>query len=296
MSPWNVVLTCDVDLVDHVTGEHTLAELTEAVPRLVDVLERHAGWRATWFLRMDAQLESMYGAADVVFGRHASLLRALTSRGDELAWHPHCYALVDGQWIPNPAIDGVLDDLARHAPAAQAHGLRTVRMGWAVQTNDTIGLLAREGFDIDSSAVPRPSYPWDRTFSDWSGTPLTPYRPSRVDYRVPGHPAVDIIEIPMSVAPLPAPGDTHRMVRYLNPAFRPELLAAPLAGWFEQHSFAVLITHPMELMPKAAPHAVVAGTMGALDANLSCIERLAGDRCAELRPITLTELVGELNL
>jgi len=295
LTEWRVALTCDVDLVDHVTGDAFETELHEALPRILDVLDRHPPWTATWFVRIDAQLEAAYGSATLVFDRHADLIAELRRRGHEIGWHPHCYVKADDGWTPNVDPSGILADLRRHAPAAHALGLTSVRMGWACHTNESMRWLADEQFTIDSSAMPRPRYPWDTMpLRDWATTPLTAYRPSRADYRVPGTPALDIVEIPISMAVLPVPGDTQPVVRYFNPAFHPALLVDPLRSWFETHDALVLITHPYELLPQGWSHPALAGSVTALDANLSAIERLADERDVVLRPLALTQFAPGL--
>ena len=169
-----------------------------------------------------------------------------------------------------------------YAPVARSLGMRAARMGWAFQTNDTLRALAEAGFAVDSSAIPRPVYPWDRGAKDWSTTPTRAYRPSIADYRIPGSPALPILELPMSVAVVRAPYDSGEVVRYLNPAYRPEALAPVLRGWFDTHDDAVLVTHPHELYDRVTTHGLMASSAEAFEENVMALE--AGAHASGVAP------------
>jgi hypothetical protein len=112
---------------------------------------------------------------------------------------------------------------------------------------------------------------------DWTGSPHTPYRPSIADYRLPGSPSHDLLEIPISCAEVSAPQDTQRVVRYLNPAYHPRMFRQGLKGWMGGHEHLVTITHPYELL--AGPsHDLLAFAAGAFEINVMTIEALAASR------------------
>jgi hypothetical protein len=288
-----VALTFDLDLTDHVTGEPALEELTDAVPALLAALDQRR-WPATWFIRLDAQVRALYGDAEFLFRRHGALIDRLLARGDEIGWHPHACRKSGGACEPHDQMAAVKAELELHVAMARARNLHAVRMGWGVHNNDTMRFVAASGFSIDSSAIPRPAYGWDPASRDWTLTPSTPYRPSSADYRIPGEPRLAVVEVPMSVAHIAAPTDTQRVMRCVNPAFRPEALAAPLRSWFAEHEVLVTVTHPYEVLPRRQTHALLAGSIEAFARNLDAIaaQANADGRSASFVPISAMAAVA----
>jgi hypothetical protein len=264
-----VALTFDIDLINHVTGEPSLHDL-EAMPRLLDLLDMR-GCVATWFLRLDDSTRAVFGDAEFMFRRHRALIDRLRERGDEIGWHPHLRRHRPDAWDPRVEVPGMLSEIATYGPMARRHALRAVRMGHGFHTNETIRTVANAGFTVDSSAIPRPMYPWDDPPKNWTTTPSVPYRPALADYRVPGEPSLGIVEIPMSVAHVPAPTDTQHVMRYLNLAFRHDAQAPALASWFDAHDLLVTMTHPCELLPLGSPHPLVGGGFDDCARNLDAI-------------------------
>jgi hypothetical protein len=289
VSRGRIFLTIDLDLVDHMAGGAAVDELGPDLDPLLDVLRRHRHWRTTWLVRLDAQSEDRFGSAAAPHAQAAARLSAFVEAGHELAWHPHCYARQNGGWVPNPDGESVASELCRYAPLARALGARTVRMGWAFHTNATLRVLADAGFLVDSSAIPRPVYPWDRGLKDWSSSPRAAYFPSVADYRIPGSPSLPILELPMSVGPVRAPYDDGEVVRYLNPAYRPEALSPLLSGWFDASDDAVLVTHAHELFPRQSGHSLIASSADAFEENVVALERGATASGVQPRFLTLSE-------
>jgi hypothetical protein len=136
--------------------------------------------------------------------------------------------------------------------------------------------LERLEWSVDSSALPRPQYPWDAVRRDWSTTPRTPYRPSRADYRRPGTPARRILEIPITTVPLEAPDDTQPgILRYINPAYHGDVFRAALARVPEGVE-PVLIAHPYEFLSGTRSHPLIAFDASALRRNLALLADRGG--------------------
>jgi len=288
VSARRVFLTIDLDLVDHLAGGAEIDELGAALDPLLDVFRRHPAWKATWLIRLDAQIEHRFGDASRPHADAASRLAELLRAGHELGWHPHCYARQNGAWVQNTDGESVANELRRFAPSAWSLGLRTARMGWAFHTNATLRVLSDHDFVVDSSAIPRPVYPWDRGAKDWSSTAPAPYHPSLADYRVPGAPSLPILELPISVAPVRAPYDEGTVIRYLNPAYRPAALQPVLRSWFDSHDLAVLVTHPHELFPRSVEHALIASSTDAFEENVVSLEESAAAAGTGVRFVTLS--------
>ena len=161
----------------------------------------------------------------------------------------------------------LLEQLRRHGEHARRLGLRAARMGWGQHTNATLRELAALGFELDSSAIPRPRYAWETTpLRDWSTTGQDPYCPSVSDYRTAGEPALGLLEIPISTVPLARLTDTVPGVkRYISLTYEEQVFREALARC--RNRGTVLITHPYELLPHASGQAA-AGGMERLARNL----------------------------
>jgi hypothetical protein len=282
-----VALTFDLDLVDYMTGEPSLADL-DATSSIADLLDAR-GWPATWFLRLDEATGVVFGDPSFMFERHGRVVDRLRERGDEIAWHPHPTRRRSGRWTPEVEIPSIVAEIAAYAPLARRRSLQAVRMGHGFHTNETMRAVASAGFAIDSSAIPRPMYAWDDPPKDWTGTPLMPYRPAMADYRIPGEPSLAIAEIPISVAHVPSSTDTQHVMRYVNPAYRHEALAPALQSWFGVYDLLVTITHPCELLQHRLGHPLITGRLEEFARNLDAIECHAARSGAAPAFVTVSE-------
>lgn len=288
MGAMRVCLTIDIDFTGYAHGGALVDELSTVCPEVFRILGRY-GAKATWFMRLDHHMESLYGQGEHIFHRYGAQLAELLQAGHEIGWHPHCWVKSNAGWKQNVDVHAVVKELGQYAPVARSYGLKAVRMGWGFHTNETMSFLASQGFTVDSSAIPRPRYSWEETVKDWTLTSPAPYFPSRADYRVSGEPGLTILELPISVAHVEAPYDTGRVLRYLNLAYHPPLLKEPLARWMAQHSHLITVTHPYELLPREEPHGLLAFQLGAFEENLLSIGELADRGGTTVSFLTVSE-------
>jgi hypothetical protein len=248
-------LTFDVDCQTYTGATYVPMpdELEVALETLQPVFDRHPDWLATWFLRLDPNVD--------LFVSQRGLLADLLQRGHSLGWHYH----------------GPIRQMTEFARRARQHGLNVSRVGFGRGSNRILRTLSEFGFNVDSTAMPRPKYPWTRRGVDWTGSPDRPYRPSIADYKVPGEPCLDMLEIPISCTAVPAPEDSREVVRYLNPAYHPSMFRQGLERWVADHDHLVTITHPYELV-SGPSHGLLAFDAGAFEENVMSIESLARSR------------------
>jgi hypothetical protein len=268
------------------------------VPVIADIAHAR-GIPVTWFVRADPQLRAVYGSPSYLLEDQSALWRDLKGRGDEIGWHPHLVSLADDGSFRAERDERRQEDDLRSTCAelrARKHEFFSVRVGEAIGSNIVMHTLADLGLRVDSSAIPgRRRHDEARTF-DWAPTPNVPYRPSVADYRVPGHPALPILEIPMTALPVHAPFDPGPLLRYANLAYRPAIFASALDRWFEADGRAdtvlTLILHPDELMPGAQAHPLYAFAPGALGENLNTLFDAADRRGFGVAGYTMAALTG----
>ena len=336
-----VVIGCDVDpdrasLLDGVTAERLawrgatdgLPAVKEAVRGLTD--SRGHGPVFTWFLRADQQVRELCGDYAWFVREHAPLLRSLQQGGDELAWHPHFWrrAPRNGGWTQELDDAAWQVDMLRQAHAAIAAALpgplHSVRMGWGYHNERTVQALDDLGISVDLSAVPgfrtlthRRAAIQENLF-DWSTTPRTPYRPSRVDYRRPARgaeQAARLLEVPGTVSTSPLWGfvsgaqlarktkslaqlwfAVRRPTYAINVSGRPPLFAplvAELRAALKRQSggpaFFVTHSHADEFVPNRSPlytldsvRVNIAALLAACSDAGAAVEFIAAHRIAAL--------------
>lgn len=291
-NPLPVAITFDVDMTAY-AGDGGRCDERAQVRSLLDLLALRPHVKTTWFIRLDDGMQQQWGEADWFFKQARDLLDRMRASGHEVAWHHHaCRRKAGKQMVQEIRETMVLDDLQRHGAMARQLGLTSARMGWSFHTNATMHALARLGFACDSSAMPRPRYPWESTARDWDGTPRHPYHPATTDYRRPGRPELPILEIPLSIGTLPAPTDTQPDVqRVLNLAYQ----TGPMAGAFQQvlskHPVMVTVTHPYEMF--GGQHALFACHPDVLLKNIDRLESLAAAMRQPISFTTVAELAGK---
>lgn len=118
-------------------------------------------------------------------------------------------------------------------------------------------------------------------------TPRHAYYPSVADYRVPGDPQRRILELPMSVLPIAAPYDTETVLRYVNPAYRPEIFEKAIAD--ADLETIVTVTHPQEVSPVDEPHGLLSADPLGLRRNLQFL----GSLPREVQWTTITDLAAQ---
>jgi hypothetical protein len=246
-----VFLTIDVGPALATLGEHLRPDadwdatlrgidlLREGLPALADRVD--AALPATWFVRADDFVARQLGSPLAMVRRFRDATAGWDD-GHELAWMPH---------LPDPsraAID--LDALRRiHAAwSAELPAPECTRMGDLYHDNATMGVLDELGVRFDCTAAPgRTKFdpPWR---VDWRGTPAHAYHPSCADYRVPGAPHRNLLEIPLTMLLMRTSYDPAPLARYVNPCFLPPLLWPALDDVLAATPWLTLLLHPDELV------------------------------------------------
>ena len=215
---------CDPDTVPYGGLTHDSREplkwrgVQEGIPKLVEALdgiESETGRRVnlTWCVRSDVQMKEIYGDAAWPYLEFRELWQRLQSRGDEIAWHPHVWRwsdehrcwyqeIHDDEWIEQCLEEGY-QALCR----AVGRPVQSCRMGWEFHNNTSMQTLDRLGVRVDLSATPGHycEGTGDRgsifhKYTDWRGTPESPYQPSVMDYRRPareGEQELGLTEVPL---------------------------------------------------------------------------------------------------
>lgn len=272
-----VFLTADVGPADAVLGaghetdgrwEETESGLAVTTDVLRSIQDRFGiAVPVTWFFRADSLIEQQFGDCLAIFDKFSRFTQLVVREGHEIGWLPQVYAGSRG------AVVGInYEDLSTtHAALTNAaHAPRSVRMGNCFHDNRTIKLLNDLGVEVDSSAVPgrtKDDLGWRM---DWLGTPARPYYPSVADYRQPGEPQLDILEVPLSVRPIKAPYDQAPLLRYLNPCMHRHFFLQNLRDLLASSSYLLCIFHPDEaVVPQSGKgHPLVAYSKDELAFNL----------------------------
>lgn len=251
---WNMnfYLTFDVDLIDYLSGKK-IDELDETFPSIQKVLTEFPEIRTTWFIRVDKQIEVLFGEPDFIFTKHKDKIDWLRSKGHAIGWHYHAYHLINGEWKQCLDDNLICCELERFSTYAKKYELELTRMGFGYHSGQTIQKLFDLDFSIDSTAIPRPRYSWETTFKDWTGSPNEPYYPSVEDYRLNGKNQIGILEVPITTTIIRTALDTQEVKRYINAAYRHTKFVEAIES-LNGHPNIVSVTHPYELFPNNNDH------------------------------------------
>jgi hypothetical protein len=212
--------------------EEALKRLPAIRERLSSLTGRPANF--SWFLRMDPQIEGVFGSAAWVVERWGSELDALRRQGDQLGLHTHDWRWSEelGEWVStnlDPAWDVEVVELAmRSFREALGDTARAHRGGMHNVTPAMLGAFAAGGLEVDLTPepglAPQQGFEGERFvgFSpDWRLAAPNPYRTSPETFPAadPGSRAGPLL-MPLASAP------TRRGGR------------APLALWSESPGFS----------------------------------------------------------
>lgn len=250
-----IAVTFDIDMTHYDVGRQ-FDEMEVTFDAIRCCLEKYPEIKTTWFVRIDAQIEKVYGSAYYIFEKHASKLEWLRRNGHEIGWHHHAYAYDGRQWRQETDETAVAGSLELYGKAAIKSGLKIARMGWGFHTNRTMKVLDGMGFAVDASAMPRPRYKWNTQVCDWSISPRHPYHPSVRDYRIAGEPHLAIWEVPLTTMPIPMPKDTEPgVIRHIELAWDPEIFNRAV-GSMKGLEQAALVCHPYKSVASAGSNAL----------------------------------------
>jgi hypothetical protein len=173
--------------------ERAVADAYRVRRLLADATGRPA--RFAWFVRMDPQIEHVYGTAEWAALRYAAEIGAIEGAGDTIGLHVHPWRWDGREWVVDFADVGFGTRCVRVAFAAFARAFgrpcRDVRFGDRWLNDRILALAERLGARYDLTAEPGRVFEAmpERsvgTSPDYSAMPRVPYRPSRRGFRRPG--------------------------------------------------------------------------------------------------------------
>jgi len=267
----NAAITFDIDYGLNYTND-VVDEMDLFWPYFQQLCSEIPSFKSTWFIRIDSQLEKIYGEADVVFKRHSSKIDWLRDMGHELGWHFHSYKKTNQKWVQNMDSGSFCAEIHMFATLAQKHQLEITRMGWGYQTNASMEILNTLQFRLDSSALPKNNP--DK--QGWSATQIDPYYPSKKDYRYKGIPAYDILEVPITMVDLPLKNNVEKFNKgVLDPALQKVHFDRCLNFLGTNHINT--ITHPKDILKINISGSSLFGNVANFKTNIHSLLHLGFD-------------------
>jgi hypothetical protein len=150
----------------------------------------------SWFVRMDPQIERVYGSAAWAAIRYAELLRRLEDAGDEIGLHLHFWRFDDAayRWFSDFADQHWIDHCVETSFAAFRRSFgrpcRSSRVGDRWLNDATVALLERLGARVDltiepGQGPPALEEPFVGALPDYRSAPRAPYRPAASSFLTP---------------------------------------------------------------------------------------------------------------
>lgn len=270
-----VLIACDVDplagqnFLNTSTKETIWDDTLRAVINLKQILEKikdtssHSP-KFTWFLRSDWETYRTCDDWCYPVSNYTETWKDFQRSGDEIGWHPHLARLNEGKkswyqetedipWMMQ-CLDKGYQELSHH------FSIQSSRAGWTFHSNDTMKMISDLGIMYDVSAMPEYfQYGGFDDNLDWRNTPLNPYHPSANDYRVRGTGAASlkVLEIPVSVYPLPYPFNVllKKQYKHYNLAANPLIFSKMSENLFAESTIVkkcIMSIHPSDISQKKA--------------------------------------------
>ena len=275
---------------------HALDRLLRDADRLRSIDGNRERVPLTWFVRADDAVRAACGHTNGLFHRFEGAWRAAQSLDDEIGWHPHLLAWVQGDIHGCRESSQACDQLRRTWDSLQSlpYGFRSFRNGDAWHTADTLRTVEGFGITCDSSAVPGRRGP-DGHPRDWRGAPNIPYFPSSDSPCSPGG-ARDLLEIPMTTWWLQGPDETVPRLRYMNPAFHPRCFRQAVEALLRETEdqtiapVSTMVFHPFEVLRDAPAQGLIAQSLAALIENVQWFAQALRRRGIHVSFVTLTQI------
>lgn len=236
-------LTFDIDCINYNSGNYF--DEFELFFQLYQNVLSQLNLCFTIFIRVDSEIEKKFGRPDFFLKHYKNEIGYLREKGNAIGWHFHFDEFLfnsDGQFDTT-----ICNLLIEYSKFAKKFDLKIVRMGFGYHSNETMQLIDKLNFKIDSSCIARPIYPWANPFIDWSTSSNKFYKPSRKDYRITSEDNLNIFEYPITTAEINYKTDTiNNVVRYLNPSFKHESFKKGLNNVSDLKNI-ITVTHPYEI-------------------------------------------------
>lgn len=266
---YRIILTIDVGPDGASVGKghdskFTWSNTQEGIEKLIEAFlelsnKYHINIPATWFIRSDQIIYDTFGSYSALFDQVSKQLGSITDT-HELGWLPQIYTIDEHHKSLTNEIGSTVLNNAHKALCDAGYSIKSTRMGDCYHTNETMAILDHLGIKYDCSALPhrvKSDGGWD---VNWSLTDASPYQPSVNDYRIPGTPDFELIEIPLTMIPIKADYDDVPLSRYLNPCFKEKYLWQSAKSVIEKNDYIHCVMHPDEMTQanKSNAHPLVA--------------------------------------
>lgn len=247
----NIYVTFDIDMCNYGNEKWIMIdEFENCFEDIKKILAKYKEIKTTWFIRIDENIKEIYGEPEYIFNKYKNKIEWLKDNNHEIGWHYHSYVNNGGKWKQNIDENIILNEIKRYGKIALLYGIKSIRMGWGYHTNKTIELVNKLGFKVDSSAIPRPKYKWDKLEKNWEITSINAYNPSKIDYRIETDDNHKICELPITTTKIKTSYDEEEnILRYINPAYKKKVFQKAIEQVSEFKN-VVLIMHPYEISEK----------------------------------------------
>lgn len=153
--------------------------------------------RFSWFVRLDPQIQKVYGSSEWPLVRYRRLFDQIGAAGDSIGIHVHSYRWIEEKrtWIIDHANQGWIDHCVRTSFDAFRVGMgrpcTLFRFGDRWMNTPTMNLLGDLGVHFDLTVEPllesTPSLDLNKPFSGcipgYEQVPRRPYRPASTDFQ-----------------------------------------------------------------------------------------------------------------
>lgn len=258
----NLVLSVDVhyDLMDSKKPTLFNIELLPDIANTIqDVLSPYCTPKITWLISDDSQ----------IIERFLDKKIATSNRNDEIGMH----CLISKSTCLEQAKEFEIKEYLENSVSLfGSYKIRpqSIRVAGCASSSAFFSCLEKQGFSVDSSAVPGRKREIEVSF-DWGSTKESPYFPSKSDYRIQDKEMSNchnVLEVPLTTIYTQTTYDRLPLLRYLDLCFKPKIISAEMTRKIRENDLLVTIIHPMQLLQDKDKHELFAEGLEDFKKNL----------------------------
>jgi hypothetical protein len=284
----NVSLVLSVDVhYDLVSSKKPTLFNIDLLPDIAntiqDVLSPYCKPKITWLVSDDKQ----------VLERFLDKKSTVSNKNDEIGMH----CLISKSTRFEQAKEFEIEEyLQNSVDLFKSYKIKTqsIRVAGCASSNAFFSCLEKQGFRVDSSAVPGRKREIQVKF-DWETTKEDPYFPSKSDYRITDKElsnCYNVLEIPLTTIYTQTTYDRLPLLRYLDLCFKPKTISAEMTRKIRENSLLVTIIHPMQLLQDKDKHELFANSLEDFKINLLKIVDACTNLGKNLNCLNLLDIVG----
>ena len=229
--------------------------------------------KITWFLRIDNEIESIYGKSDYLYYKYYDIIKFIKSKNGLICLHPHLMKKINNSvWENDKNISSNLTQLRKIFKTTKKlkHiDSKIIRFGNFHFSQEILDFLIKKKVKVDSSSFP------GRDDFLWKNSPKKPFyfeRKYKISERFLNK-TKDIIEVPVTTYRVKADYDKYKRLRYLDLTTKHNIFKKYINSINFSSNYFVSLSHPGNLFDYKIKHGLLGFGVKNFIKNLDLIKK-----------------------